>query len=510
MRRFFCLIFLLAAGVGEVTAQTLWQVDRSKSSVEFKIRHMVIRHVTGRFHEFTAKAIAPEKGFANAQVEAIIQVKSVDTGRESRDNHLRQEDFFYAEKYPEMIFKSISVTATGNDNYKMTGNLTIREVTRPIELAVKQAQPSTNGSAPRARFTATGALNRFDYGLKYDEQDFVGVLQKVVPLVGDSVQIMLDIELVREDNPTNGSAKSGVLHHLQAFLATLDEQTRAKTVFPFEVAERKTWNRSPGRRPGLRVDEMSAQQKEIVNDLLKGVLSTTGYENAKAIMVDQDVLAEQEEGLGAGYYWLAIYGEPGSAEPWGWRFGGHHLSLHFTYARNELISCTPAFFGAEQTLTPGDPRETAFNLLIKRRDLARSFVNSLNQKQAAKAQIASTASHELVISETKTPIRDNPTGLPISELTEKQRAIFFKLIAEYTDVFQPALARSGLEKIKRAKPENIYFSWAGNRDNERAEHYYRIQGPGFLLEYWNSGYHTHTIWREVNDYGVQASTGGSL
>jgi hypothetical protein len=297
---------------------------------------------------------------------------------------------------------------------------------------------------------------------------------------------------------------------MKAFLATLDNQTLAQTVFPFEVPERKTWNRSPAWRPGLRVNEMSAKQKEIVDDLLGTVLSAEGYEKAKAIMSDQDVLVEQEDGLGAGYYWLAVYGEPGSAKPWGWRFGGHHLSLHFTYIGNELISCTPAFFGGEQTLPPDNPRETAFKLLVKRRDLARALVNSLDRKQAAKANFTSTASHELVISETKTPIRDKPTGLPASELTEKQRTILFNLIEEYTSVFQPMIARSRLEKMRHAKAESIYFSWAGNRNDERAEHYYRIQGPTFLLEYWNSGYHMHTIWRDGNDYGAEALAGGSL
>ncbi|MCI0693415.1 DUF3500 domain-containing protein [candidate division KSB1 bacterium] len=269
------------------------------------------------------------------------------------------------------------------------------------------------------------------------------------------------------------------LFHLQAFISSLSVEERAKTLFSYDDPERLTWARSPQARKGFALKDMSASQRQIVDAMLKSVLSEKGFASAKAIMSDQDVLAKHEEGLGAGYFWMAIYGEPGISNQWAWRLGGHHLSLHFTYVDNKLISCMPAFFGAEQTLPAGDPQEAGYKLLVARRDLARELVNSLNQEQVTRTVIAARVSPSLVISEGKNLILDKPMGLPISGLAENQRALFFKLIEEYAGVFEAAIARVQFDKAKIAGLKKIYFAWAGNRNERNAENYYRIQGPNF-------------------------------
>jgi len=121
---------------------------------------------------------------------------------------------------------------------------------------------------------------------------------------------------------TNASTQANLLTHVKAFLSTLNQEARNRTLFPYEDAERMRWSRSPERRKGLAIREMSAAQRNLVDEMLKTVLSEEGYKRAKAIMTDQNVLARTEEGMGAGFYWVAIYGEPGSLKTWAWRLGG--------------------------------------------------------------------------------------------------------------------------------------------------------------------------------------------
>lgn len=300
------------------------------------------------------------------------------------------------------------------------------------------------------------------------------------------------------------AAQDDLLSQLNTFISSLNREARDKTLFAFDNPERLTWARHPSPRPGFALKDMSASQRQIVDTMLKSVLSEKGFARAKAIMSDQDVLAKHEEGLGAGYFWLAIYGEPGKSKRWAWRLGGHHVSLHFTYADNKLVSCTPAFFGAQQTLPADDPEEAGYKLLAARRDLARELANGLDQGQAKRAVVAAHVSPSLIVSEAKKPAFDKPIGLPVSELAENQRELFFKLIAEYTDVFETAIARAQFGKAQNIGQEKIYFAWAGSSTERGVEHYYRIQSSTFLIEYSNSGSHMHSVWRDLNDFGELA------
>ena len=153
-------------------------------------------------------------------------------------------------------------------------------------------------------------------------------------------------------------------------------------------------------------------------------------------------------------------------------------------------------------MPPDDPQEAGYKLLANRQELARSLVNRLNPQQLQRASIAPQVSQNLVISEVKKLALDKPIGLPISELNKNQEKLFFKLIEEYVNVFNAAIARAHFDKMKNAGLQNIYFAWAGGRNERRAEHYYRIQGPAFLIEYSNAGNHLHSVWRDLNDFGA--------
>jgi polyisoprenoid-binding protein YceI len=119
-----------------VNTSTTWSIDTFHSEIYFKVKHLVITTVTGKFRNFNGKVETENADFSNAKIEFSADVNSIDTGAEGRDNHLKSPDFFDAENYPELSFKSSSFSKKGDD-YILTGDLTIRDITRPVELRVE-------------------------------------------------------------------------------------------------------------------------------------------------------------------------------------------------------------------------------------------------------------------------------------------------------------------------------------------------------------------------------------
>lgn len=177
-----------------MSQQAKWVIDPSHTEVEFSVRHMMIATVKGRFAGVEGEIVGDPHDLTNAQVNVTIDVASIDTRENDRDNHLRSADFFDVENYPKMTFKSTQITRTGDNTYKVTGDLTIRDVTRPVELDV-----TFNGTGKdpwggeRAGFSATGALNRKDFGLTWN-----AVLETGGVLVGEEIKINLEVETVRQ------------------------------------------------------------------------------------------------------------------------------------------------------------------------------------------------------------------------------------------------------------------------------------------------------------------------
>lgn len=157
------IVFLSATAL----AQTTWKADPAHTQVSFGIIHMGISEVEGKFDKFNGTIRAREDDFSDAQYEMAIEVPSINTGVEMRDNHLRSPDFFDAEKYPEMTFKSTSSKKVGKDKYKVTGNLTFHGITKPVILDVwyrAQVKNPQNGQVS-AGFAISGNIKRSDYNL---------------------------------------------------------------------------------------------------------------------------------------------------------------------------------------------------------------------------------------------------------------------------------------------------------------------------------------------------------
>jgi polyisoprenoid-binding protein YceI len=194
MKRFKLLLLMtLLISMSALAQKTAWKLDRSHSSVEFSIRHFVISEVTGRFKDFDISVNASKPDFTDAEIEATIKVTSINSDNEKRDGHLRTDDFFNAEKFPEIKFKSASFEKVGENKYKITGDLTIRDVTKKVTFdAIYNGSIKSPWGALVTSWKATIAVNRFDYGLKWNKTIEAGGL-----IAGDTVIITLNLELTK-------------------------------------------------------------------------------------------------------------------------------------------------------------------------------------------------------------------------------------------------------------------------------------------------------------------------
>lgn len=195
MKRALSFLFLFIVSAGILSAQsTKWIQDASHSTVGFAVKHMLVSSVRGNFKDYKITVLSDKEDFSDAKIEVVINTSSVNTDNGDRDNHLRSDDFFNAEKYPTMVFKGKSMKKVGKNKYKLTGDLTIRDVTKTVTLDVefggKVKDPWGN---TKTGFTISGDINRFDYGLKWSKAVEAGGL-----VVGENVHIACDVELAKQ------------------------------------------------------------------------------------------------------------------------------------------------------------------------------------------------------------------------------------------------------------------------------------------------------------------------
>jgi polyisoprenoid-binding protein YceI len=180
-----------AATLGSVTT---WQVDPAHTHVEFAVKHLMIATVRGRFSDVTGTVIVPDGDFSRAQVEATVNVASVDTREPQRDAHLKSPDFFEVDKYPTMTFRSRRVEHVSRDSkqYRLIGEFTLHGVTKEVALdATLEGVAKDPYGNNRAGFSATGKLNRKDFGLGWNQ-----LLETGGVVVGDEVKISIDSQVV--------------------------------------------------------------------------------------------------------------------------------------------------------------------------------------------------------------------------------------------------------------------------------------------------------------------------
>ncbi len=189
------LVLLLIISTSTLSAQTKWKLDNSHSNVMFNVTHLVISEVTGFFKDYSAEFTSKsDNDFNDASVTFVVKTASINTDNQKRDDHLKSDDFFNAEKYPEMKFVSTSMKKSKGNKYKLTGNLTIRDVTKKVTFdvdylgTVKDPWGNT-----KVAFKLTGTINRFDYNLKWNT-----LMETGGAVVGKDVKIVCNIEFAKD------------------------------------------------------------------------------------------------------------------------------------------------------------------------------------------------------------------------------------------------------------------------------------------------------------------------
>jgi polyisoprenoid-binding protein YceI len=174
-------------------AATTWNIDTAHSAIHFSVRHMVVSKTRGRFTKWSGQISFDPANPASSSVQVSIDPASVNTEEAQRDAHLRSPDFFDVEKYPQATYKSTKVEETGDDRYRITGDLTIHGVTKPVVLeTVFEGSAKDPWGGERAGFAATASIDRREFGLGWNK-----VLEAGGVLVGDKIELTLEIEAVK-------------------------------------------------------------------------------------------------------------------------------------------------------------------------------------------------------------------------------------------------------------------------------------------------------------------------
>lgn len=188
------LLIIGAFMFSSVSAQDKWNLDNSHSNVKFTVTHLVISEVEGYFKSFNGTLTASKPDFSDAKIDFTVDVSSINTDNEMRDNHLKGDDFFNAEKFPQMKFSSLSFKKLSDKKYELTGNLTIRDVTKKVKFDVVFGGTTKDPwGNTKAGFKATATINRLEYGLKWNTMTEAGGA-----VVGPEVEIRINAEFAKE------------------------------------------------------------------------------------------------------------------------------------------------------------------------------------------------------------------------------------------------------------------------------------------------------------------------
>jgi hypothetical protein len=289
-------------------------------------------------------------------------------------------------------------------------------------------------------------------------------------------------------------------------------------------AQRRRWYYTPTDHGGLTFHQQRPSQQQAAMRLVSTGLSTPGYVTVATIMGLENILDQhegfvarfdRERGRDPGLYYLRVFGDPGGDRPWGWRFGGHHVSLNNLVVDGELAATTPCFLGANPAASP--LLGGALNRPLGRvEDLARDLVQSLSPQIRRHAVLLSQAPSDLVTTNRSVIVPTNedaelqytvtPKGVAAAELDADQRELLRALLATYFDRVPPSVSptnRYAADDVLDA----VHFAWAGPLEVGQP-HYYRLQGPRLLIEWDNTqrnANHAHSVWRDpLADFGIDA------
>jgi hypothetical protein len=311
-------------------------------------------------------------------------------------------------------------------------------------------------------------------------------------------------------NSAPSAAARAMTDAVNALLGELNAEQKSKATFKFEDDSRFEFRFTPRARTGLPLKEMAEPQRTRVHALLKSGLSMRGYTTANTIMDLENVLhAIEPPRTGPNalrrdpeLYFVSVYGTPGKS-PWGWKFEGHHISVNFTIVDDKPVVFSPSFFGSNPAIVRDGPKQGT-RALREEEEAGRALMAAFSDAERAKAIFDVTAPRDMITGENREAKPLDPGPIAYSDMSPAQRRLLEKVMDVYLGRVSPELAKARLEQVQKAGMDKITFGWAGTLD-VGGPHYYKVQGPTFLIEYdntQNNANHIHSVWRDFNgDFG---------
>lgn len=309
----------------------------------------------------------------------------------------------------------------------------------------------------------------------------------------------------------SGTAMAGAA---EKFLSGLSAEQKAIAQLPYDAVNRTDWHFIPKpTRKGLQIRDMKPEQRPAALALLRAALSQIGYDKTTKIMALEAMLFELEKNKKGGNirdterYFFTVFGSPAAKGRWGLSIEGHHMSLNFVVEDGKVISSTPLALctnPAEVKAMVVPSIEKGLRVLAKEETLAFDLLASLTPEQRKTAIIADKAPAEVRAPGEVHPPTDAAVGIAASALTAAQQQTLRSLIGAYADNVPADVAADRWSRIEAAGWENVKFAWAGP-DKAGVGHYYRIQGPSFVIELVNTqpdaagnpANHVHCLWRDM-------------
>lgn len=310
--------------------------------------------------------------------------------------------------------------------------------------------------------------------------------------------------------PVSAHTESEMAGAASSFLAALSAEQQDRAVFSFKSDERLRWHFVPSElfpRHGISLKELNADQRAHARMLLHSGLSERGYLTATAIMDLERVLRalakDNQFARDPEEYFISLFGTPDPRSTWGWRIEGHHLSLHFTVVEGRTTVSSPSFFGANPAEVQEGPSKSR-RVLAPQEDAARLLVSALTPSQRAQALVSGVAPRDIVTGNNVSIDPLSPVGIEASALSPYQQTLLQALLEAYTSLMADNIAVERWNRIQETGFDKVTFAWAGATEQGKP-HYYRVQGPTFLVEYdntQNDANHIHSVWRDfTGDFG---------
>lgn len=284
-----------------------------------------------------------------------------------------------------------------------------------------------------------------------------------------------------------------------ALLATFTADQAGQTLAPLDPAAIGDWHYVPRVRPGLPLKAMDETQRRLLWRLVDLTLSESGAARSRAILALEAILGEIE-GRPAfrdpGNYHFRCFGRPSADTLWGWRFEGHHLSLTAMLDPERGVLPTPIFMGANRATVPPPHPRAGLRTLPEEADQGFALLHGLDDAGRTRATLADRSPGDIITGPGREHSLRSFEGVALAALPDASREAALRLVELYVGRLTPELANAEMTAIRDAGTDRIHFAWAGSTTPGRG-HYYRLQGPSFVIEYENSqndANHCHSVW----------------